>query len=152
MLDRPKTIMAFATHHNRVGFCFFIDKQPMDWQLSYKAAKTASNTETMLAKWLEFYAPDIVVTEKVHRDSRKGERAKHLLAVVDRVVRAKKIKLVKVVKQQPYMNKYLQIDELCDRYPQMKAVAPKRRKYFEKEPPYVTLFEALALGIRYLKR
>jgi len=150
MQNRPQTIMSIAVHHNRIGFCFMVGRQPMDWKLSYKAARTFDSARGKIAKWIEAYSPDLVITEQVKPSSRKGERTQALLEVIQLAVKRSGTKSVQIPRQQPHTNKYVQIEELVKRYPQMQAVAPKRRLYYEKEPPYVTLFESLAMAEQHL--
>ena len=45
-----------------------------------------------------------------------------------------------------------QIDTLIARYPQMKIVAPRKRRYWENEPHTVTLFESLAMAERVIQQ
>lgn len=118
----------------------------MDWQLSYKAARSPKHAQKKISQWLEFYAPDIIVTENLRGSGRKGDRAKVLIQAVKDVAEQSSAQHIEVERSQPFASKYDQIEQLCDRYPQMKSVAPVRRKFFEKEPPRVTIFEALAMA------
>lgn len=146
MSAKPLWVLSIAVNYNRIGFCYLIGKQPMDWQLTFKAATSAGRAEQKLNQWLDLYRPDVVITEAPRSAKRKGDRTKMLLDVVDRVVKRNGARHIVVERKQPYANRYDQIEDLCKRYPQMKAVAPKRRRYFDKEPPYVTIFDALAMA------
>ena len=145
-MGRPKTIMAFAAHHNRIGFVFLIGDQPMDWQLSYQAATSPSLARKKVAEWLRCYQPDFVLTEEMLGSQRKGQKALALIAAIAEVAEVSPAKHCPRRRQQPFANKYVQIEALCERFPQMRAVAPKARRFYDPEPPYVTLFEALALA------
>jgi len=146
MKDRPLRTMSFAVNYNRIGFVYLIGKQPMDWQLSFKAGNTAGHAENKIRQWIEYYQPDVVITENYKTLGRKGERARMLLDVLKRTLAKHDVQHIEMDRVQPYRNLYDQIDDLCDRYPQVQAARPKRRKYYQKEPPYVTIFDALAMA------
>ncbi|WP_298362542.1 hypothetical protein [uncultured Litoreibacter sp.] len=146
MVKQPNTVMAFAAHHNRFGFVFMIGQQPMDWQLVYQAAATPELAKRKIAGWLHFYKPDLIVTEDLAGSQRKGRKAQQLILAIKEVAFATDADNAEVARSQPFANKYEQIERLCEEFPQMKAVAPARRRIYDAEPPYVTLFEALALA------
>ncbi len=140
------TVMAITASHNRIGFCFLIDRQPMDWQLAHKAAQSPECTKQKVLEWLMFYAPDVVITEDLSGSLRKGRKAQHLILAIKDAVLEADVQHIEVTRAQPFANKYDQIKNLCEQFPQMKAVAPRKRKLFETEPPYTTIFECLALA------
>ena len=118
----------------------------MYWKLSFKAGSTAGSAEKHITRWLDEYQPDIVITESYRTLGRKGERARMLLDAINRTVGKYDVQRIERDRVQPYRNLYDQIDDLCGRYPQMQAARPKRRKYYQKEPPYVTIFDAMSLA------
>lgn len=144
--NKPLTIMAIAVNHNRIGFVFLIDKQPMDWEMSYVAAASPSNAQKKVAQWIKHYGVDVAVTEDMYGTTRKGKRTTKLIEAVGEAAQQSNAQHVEVVRSQPFQSKYEQIDDLIERYPQMKAVAPRKRKYWENEPHSVTIFEALAMA------
>ena len=142
--NRPLSIISIAVSHNRIAMVFLIDKQPMDWEMSYVAASSPDNATKKAKHWVQWYGADVVVTENPRNTNRKGERSQQLLEAVCQAVQATKAQPIEVERHQPYPSKYEQIDALCARYPQMKAAAPRKRKYWENEPHAVTTFEALS--------
>lgn len=146
MKGRPLRTLSLAVNYNRIGFVYLIGRQPMFWKLSFKAGSTSSNAEKHLKRWLDEYDPDIVITERLETMGRKTERSKMLLDVVYRTICKHDVQHITQDRTQPYRNLYDQIDRLCERYPQMEAARPKRRKFYQKEPPYVTVFDALSLA------
>lgn len=146
MKDRPLRTLSLAVNYNRIGFVYLIGKQPMFWKLSFKAGSSASNAEKHLKRWLDEFEPDIVITESLETMGRKTERSTMLLDVVNRTIGKNDVQHITQNRIQPFRNLYDQIDRLCERYPQMEAARPKRRKFYQKEPPYVTIFDALALA------
>lgn len=123
---------------------FFIDKQPMDWEISYVAASSPDNAAKKAQHWVQWYGVDVVVTENPHSTNRKGKRSQKLLEAIYEAIQATAAQSIEVERCQPFQSKYEQIDDLCHRYPQMRAAAPRKRKYWENEPHAVTIFEALS--------
>lgn len=146
MPRNPQTVMALSAHHDRIAFCFLIDRQPMDWQMAHVAAKSPELTTKKVAQWLEFYAPDIVITEDLNGSVRKGRKAQRLIVAMKNAALATNAQHIETPRTQPFANKYEQIDQLCAQYPQMQAVAPKKRRIYEKEPPAITIFECLSMA------
>ena len=146
MTHNSLRILSIAVNYNRMGFCFFVGKQPMDWQLVFEAAKSASKAEAQIRKWLEYYSPDIVITEDPKTLRRKGDRTKMLLDILNRIIQKTDVQHIEAGRVQPYKNRYDQIEKFCEKYPQLKAISPKRPQFFQKEPPYVTLFDAVSMA------
>lgn len=142
--------MAFAAHHNRFAFVFFIANQPMDWQLIHEAAKSPEAAIAKVGDLLRYYQPDIVLTEELSGSARKGRTAQRLLLAIKDAVLESESEHYEVARSQPFANKYEYIDWLCERYPQLKTVQPKRRRVFDPEPPHVSTFEAVSLGQQFL--
>jgi len=152
MRRNPQTLMVISVHHNRIGFCFFIGEQPMDWQLAYRASKSPAHAQARVKAWLKFYKPDMVLTEDLAGSQRKGLKAQGLILAIKEAVVEKGVEHRETLRNQPFANKYDQIDYLCERFPQMKAVQPEKRKIYDAEPSYITLFEALAMALQYFEQ
>ena len=150
-MSKPFTTMAIATHHNRIGFCFLVDKEPMDWQLAHRASRSASKAQKKVREWLDFYAPDVVIVELFTAGTRKGIRAQELTAAIKETVLESGAQFIETERQQPFANKYEQIDSLCDEFPQMQMSKPKKPRFFDPEPAETTVFEALAMAQAVLK-
>lgn len=148
----PRTTLAIAINHNRIGCVYFIDKQPMLWELSYLASRSVDQARSKIDEWLEIYDVDCVVTEVQNGVSRKGKRTQILIDKINhQLANRDDVDHFTIRRQQPFPSKYEQIDDLCCRYPQMRVIAPKKRRYWENEPAVVTLFDALAMGEQVLK-
>lgn len=137
--------MAIAVNHNRIAMVFLIDKQPMDWELSYVGASSPDQAHTKVTQWITHYGVDVVVTESCEVTTRKGKRTMRLMLGVREGAIQSPAQHIEVIRHQPFQSKYEQIDDLVQRYPQMQAVAPKKRRYWENESHAVTIFEALAM-------
>lgn len=124
---------------------FLIDKQPMDWEMSYLAATSPENAAKKVKYWIKYYDVEVIITERTDGATRKGQRTQSLLMAVSEAAKTSGLQHESVVRSQPFQSKYEQLDNLAERFPQLKVVAPKKRKYWENEPQCVTIFEALAL-------
>ena len=143
--------MAITAAHNRIGFCFLVGDQPMDWKLAHSAAKSPQKTYDKIAKWLAFYQPDIVITEDLNGSLRKGKKAQGLILSIKEAVLDGEAQHIEIERYQPYANKYEQIDRLCEQFPQMNTVVPKKRRIFDTEPAATTIFECVALALQIQK-
>jgi len=146
MNNKPLRVLSFAVNYNRIGFVFLLGRQPMYWKLAFKPTETAGKTKAYIQQLLDEYQPDVVITESYQSLGRKGERTRMLMNAVNRSLEGSDVQHIEQERVQPYRNLYDRIEELCQRYPQMQAVRPKRRKFYQNEPPYVTLFDALSLA------
>lgn len=122
----------------------------MDWQLAHRAACSPQEVKNKVRQWLVFYAPELVISENLSGSFRKGRKAQGLILAIKQVVDEVKTPHVEIERSQPFANKYEQIDRLCDQFPQMTAIQPKHRRIFDAEPPYITIFEALAMARQYI--
>jgi len=152
MTEQPMTTMAISAHHNRIGFCFLIGKQPMDWQLARNASKSPERTKAKVMEWLRFYRPNIVVTEDLTGSVRKGKQAQRLILAAKEAALETDAQHIEIGRTQPFGNKYEQIDRLCDEFPQLKVIQPKQhRRIFDCEPAHTTVFEACSMALDVLR-
>lgn len=149
MRTKPIRTLAITASHNRLCFVFLIGEQPMDWELSFTAASSIDETAKKVDQWIHYYQADVVVAENLKTVTRKGERTLHLIDAIHKASQSSQAKLIIIRREQPFQSKYEQIDDLCDRYPQMKILAPPKRKYWENERHSVSYFEALAMAVQY---
>lgn len=146
MTGKPLTVMALAAHHNRIGFCFLIGKQPMDWQLSFLSARSPAKAKAKAMRWIKFYSPDVVITEDIEGSQRKGMVTQDLIGALKDAALENDVQHIEARRTQPCANKYVHIDQLCAQFPQMKAIQPRKREIYDTEPPVITIFEALSLA------
>lgn len=151
MKAKPTRSLAITASHNRICFVFFIGEQPMDWELSYVGASSVDQASKKVSQWIRYYQAEYVIAENLKTVTRKGERTLHLIDAIHQTSIASSARLVTVHRTQPFQSKYEQIDELSKQYPQMKILAPPKRKYWENERHTVSYFEALALAVTYFE-
>ena len=147
-LSKGKTVLALAAHHNRIAFCFLVDGQPMDWQLVYRAATSPARAKMKAEEWINFYAPDVIVTEDPKGFVRKRRVAENLTTALREAAIESDALHVEFERQQNFENKYDEIEALCLRFPAMRIVKPRRRRVYEQEPSATTIFEALSLALQ----
>lgn len=124
----------------------FIGQQPMLWELVFKPTTSTRRIETQLHKWITQFEPDVILTEDLQTARRKGARTKMIMEVIKRTADRSDVPCFERLRLQPYLNRDDQIAELCKRYPQLKSIAPKRRRHHDKEPPVTTIFDAVAMA------
>lgn len=143
-------MLSISVNHNRLALIFIHGKQPLYWELSYSAASSPKRAAEKVSYWINFYEADCVITEDIRGGSRKGRRTQSLLKAISGKLNGLQVEHVQVPRYQPFQSKYEQIDYLCNKYPQLKAIAIKKRKYWENELPHVSYFEAMAMADRYI--
>jgi hypothetical protein len=144
-------ILAIASSHHRVGYVFLIDKDLKDWHLSKKAARSKLEAVGEVQGWINTLKPDVVVSEKV-AGSRKSEHTREIMAAIAHLASQNYVLDITVERKQLYANKYDEAEALVHLYPELKPWLPRKRKFYDKEPRNIVLFEALALALVVLKR
>ncbi|WP_233557309.1 hypothetical protein [Rhodophyticola porphyridii] len=100
-----------------------------------------------MRKWLARFEPDVVITEAIPGESRKGDRSRAITAALARVARDKADLLdVTMERVQAFPNKYDEAEALAIEFPELEPYLPKRRRLWETESPRTILFEAVALA------
>ncbi len=141
--------MAFAADHYRIGYAVLTDGELHDWGLSEKAAGSQADAAMKAERWIKLYRPDLILTEAMTPQSRKGGHARQLVdALAEQALQSGALHQ-SVMRVQQFANKYEEIEAICLRYPQIKLWAPEPRKFFEKEPRETIYFEAIALALAF---
>ena len=94
-----------------------------------------------------YYQPQLLVTERIPKDSRKGDNTRALINAISKAGQDADIKWGLVDRVQPYKNKYEEAGALAARFPELQRRLPKTRKEWESEPRQTILFEALSMGL-----
>ncbi len=116
-----------------------------------KPARSRIRAVGALQELINTFHPDVLITEKLRPNDRKGLRARNITEALQRAAAENYVLDVSVRRRQRYANKYEEIEVLVKRYPTIKPWAPPKRKYFEDEPPAMVLFDALAIADRVLE-
>jgi len=149
MTTNEHKLLAIAVASGKIGYVFIINGKLMDWGLSKQASATPGMAKCRVLDWLDFYRPDVVVTEKQHRFSRKSEMTHSVIEGVTMAVKNKGVHLVEVERERLHKNKYEEIDALAVQFPNLAGWAPHKRRAWESEMRETILFDALAMAIQY---
>ena len=142
--------MAVAT--GRVGYVFLVDGVLMDWKISKKASKSPKEARSYTTKLIKFFKPDVVVTERIAINSRKGDHAKNITATIAKVAADHELLDIAVPRLQAFKNKYAEARELVLRFPDLQPRLPKEPRIWQSEPYSTIYFEALALALLVIDR
>ena len=140
-------MLSIAVATGRIGYVFMIGDRLRDWGLSRKASRSCLAAAEQAQRWINDLRPDVVVTEKLGNVTRKGKKARELIAAVARVADHNYLLDVAVERSQRFANKYLEAKALAERFPDLLPWVPKKRRIWEPESRNCTYFEALALAL-----
>ncbi len=140
--------MAVAT--GRVGYVFFDGGILKDWKMCKKASKSPKAARSYTKKLITFFKPDVIVTERIAPQSKKGDNAKEITATIALVAADHELLDVAVPRLQAFKNKYAEARELVLRFPDLRA--PKEPRIWQAEPYSTIHFEALALALSVIDR
>lgn len=143
---RGYRILAVAVTSDRVGSVLLVGDRLMDWRISGKAGTSVVAAQVHAQSLINTLMPDVVVTETPGVALRKGQRTKDMIAAIARVAADNCLLDVSVERNQTYANKYAEAEALVERWPDIAAWKPKKRRFFDSEPRNTVLFEALALA------
>lgn len=144
-------LLSIAAASKRVGYVFLVDGKLKDWRVSEKAAKGPSEAAELTQTWINQLRPDALATEKLGKASKRGEKTKELIAAIAGIAEHNYVLDVAVERSHDYANKYDEAAALAERYPELKAWLPKKRRFFDNEPRNIVLFEALSLADKVLR-
>lgn len=145
-------VLAVAAATGRVACVFFVGDRLRDWRVSEKAAKSPENAAGMVQSWINELQPGVVVTEACSAQSTKGAKTQSLIAAVGRTAAQNYLLDVCVTPAREHKNKYDEAQALAERYPELAPWVPKPRRFFDKEPRNIVLFEAVSLALSVLQR
>ena len=145
-------VLAIAVATGRIGCVLLIGGELRDWRLSRTAARSAKVARAQAEKWIDVLRPDVVVTEAVPKRSSKSTKTRQLIDAIAAVAGEKELLDVKVVRTSLFENKYEEAKALGQRFPEIAAWVPKKRRIWEPEPRNTIYFEALALAMQVMSR
>jgi len=139
--------MAVAAGTGRIGYVLFVGKTLKHWAISGKASRSSELAAVQAKRWIDELKPDVVITEKILQDSRKGERTRQVIAAVARVARNRVLNDIVMPRARAYKNKYEEAAALAKRFPEIGPWLPKRPPIWESEPRNAVYIDALALAL-----
>lgn len=142
----PLKIMALSAISDRIGLVYLRGGHLKDWSSSGTATTSPVAAAGYVQEAINFYSPDVVVTEKLTQRSQKAEGTQKLIHAMARTASENYVLDVTVAHEHPYRNKYEEAAALAKLYPAIAAWLPKKRRYFDWQPRNLVLFEALSLA------
>ena len=115
------------------------------WQTSCKAAASVSETKAFVHEALELLRPHVIVFEDIKAGTRKGKQSQRLMTAIAKVAGNSTAHSVAIKRERLFRCRYAEASHLAKCYPDLADKTPTRR-FFDKEPHHVVLFEALALA------
>jgi len=143
----PIKVLAFSAISDRIGLVLLADGRLKDWRTSKRAARSSIEAAGFAQKMINFYQPDVVVTEKVS-GHHKSKATRKLINAMAMVASENYVLDVAVKHCHPYPSKYEEAEALVKRYPALLPWLPVKRRFFDHEPRAMLLFEALSLADR----
>ena len=143
----PEKVLAFSAASGRIAYVYFERSRLRDLSLSSTASASPKNAAKFARRHIIRLNPDVVITEKIAKRSRKGAHTRALVQAMAREAASHEVLDVSIARVQHHANKYAEAESLAKRFPELKSVLPKPRRIWEKEPPALTYFEAAALAL-----
>lgn len=141
------SILSIAVASGKAGFVLIQDGKLRDWGITVKAAKSGADLVGFVQNLINQLQPDVIVTEDCKQGSRKGKRAKKLIASVSALASHNTVLDVSVARPRVYPSKFEEAQALAARHPEIAGYLPThRRRNFDFEPRSMVLFEAVALA------
>lgn len=137
--------VAIAVATGRIGYVLFRGDRPLDWGMSRRASKRPAAAAKQTAKWIDRLQPDVVVTEKLAKTSRKGVLTKAIIEAIQRVAADAPLLDIQVSRTQTHRNKYEEAKHLASLYSELAPYLPTRRRLWESEPREIVYVEAMSL-------
>lgn len=142
-----RQVLGVAAASTKLGHIFLIDGVPYDWGASKESSGSPQQAFEYTRKKIAYYRPDLLVTELVTDESKKGQYSRSLINMIAKAAQEANIKWCLVARNQAYANKYQEAQALAKRFPELKATLPGRRYWWQTEDPRMIIFEALALSL-----
>ncbi len=140
-------VLAIAVASGKASFVLLDGAQLLDWGIATKAVKSGSEFVGFVQDLINDLKPDVVVTEKLNKQCRKGRTARSLIQSVAELASHNPVLDVSVERPRLFKTKYDEANYLVGKYPELMGYAPKRkRRLFDYEPRGMVLFEAVALA------
>ena len=147
MAVRTEHVLAVAVSTGKVGYAFLIDGVPYDWGLSLVASGSTRAAYEHTRSWIEYYQPELVVTERIGRRSRKQTVSRALANAILKAAQDSNVAVACVDRVQRYANKYAEAEAIAERFPELKPYLPRRRRLWDSEPRRIIIFEAVSLAL-----
>lgn len=103
------------------------------------------------SRQIEYYRPQLLVTELVTDQSKKGQYSRSLINEFMKAAQDHDVTWSLVVRKQRHANKFQEAVNLVERFPELKATLPPKRYWWQTEDQRMIIFEATALALSALE-
>lgn len=134
-----------AVASGRVGHVLIEHGQVIDKGMSSIASQDIGEARKFAARRIELSRPDVVVTEQLSQNSKKGLKTRSMITAMNGVAEASGVLSLPVERASRPHDRFEEAAQLCRLYPEMQTLLPPKRKPWEAEPKALIYFEALAL-------
>lgn len=140
-----RRVLAIAVASGRVGHVLLEQRRVINLGMTRSASTGEAAARSFALQKINDLEPEVVLTEKVLAQSRKGDRAKTVIATIAEVASLAQVEHLSVVRGRSHENRFDEATDLARRYPALVPYLPPRRRPWEPEPKALIYFEALAL-------
>lgn len=151
MVVRTEHVLSVMVSTGKVGYAFFVDGKPYDWKVSFTASTSTRTAYEFAMGWIEYYQPQLIITERISLDSRKQTFSRELVDAIMKAAQDSDVLAASVDRVCNYENKFKEAEVIAKRFPELKSYLPKPRKYWEPEPRQIIIFEAVSLALRVIE-
>lgn len=137
--------LAFAAAYARVGIVYVVGDELRYWKMSCKAACDIDSAASVAQAMIDRWQPDVVITECIDKLVHKSAMSKAITLAMARVAEDCPKLDMTVERRHAFKNKSEEARHLIEKYPPLRAVNYKSRRFFDPEPRSTVIFEALSL-------
>ena len=139
-------VLGVAAGSGRVAYVFFIGTELKDWGVSEDAAASPGKAKKAARRWIKALEAQVLVTPDFSGRSTKGRKTRDLIEAVTGTARRRQLICVALPHTHDFPNKYAEASALAQRYPDIAGWLPEKRRFYDKEPRNIVLFEALSIA------
>ena len=147
MNTKPLRVISIAVAAGKVGMVYMVGGELFDWKLTSNASLSNDRIKKWTEKQFQFYKPDIVISERITSYSRKSDHTRGLINAVALVAQNSAANHIEIERVPTHANKYDEIAELSQEFPQIADHAPKQPSIYMPEPKATIYFEALSMAV-----
>jgi hypothetical protein len=146
MLMAALRLLAVAAATGRIGYVFFIGHELVAFDLSRKGFKNTTQAAAVFQEWILAFKPNVVVTERLPKKSKKGQRARKIIQTFAQIASHNYVYDITVTPDREGRSRHAHAVHLSDIYPDITHRLPRKPKFYESEDRAMILFDALTLA------
>jgi hypothetical protein len=148
-------LLALEIRPRKAGFVVLEGATLLDWGVTTYGTGTPAMRR--IASLLDLHTPSIIVTRRRPR-LKKGQAVPNIMQSIKREARRRSIHFQSLDAhqvraffiQRGRRNKHVVATLLAEWFPELAWKLPPKRKLWQSEPHYATLFDAVAIAVTYL--